>query len=153
MGEIELRSQTDVHASADVIFGALADLRGYDRWLDRSKSFPGISEISPGQITVGTTYVEPDPRGVRRGAVTELDPPKRIAFHQTIMLNPKLLGVIDMDLAYTLSPARDVVHVDRVITIRLPRRLGVARPIVVPRFRREGERILAALSRLGGAAG
>ena len=141
----EFRLESDIRGSADAIFAAIVDLRGYDRWLAPSAAFPGTTEISAGPIGVGTTYVESSAQGVRRGTVVEFEPPTTVAFHQPMTMRPKLLGVIDIRVRYTLAPATDSVLVSRVVTLTLPPLLKPLKPLVLPQFRREGERTMRAL--------
>ncbi len=142
---IELRLQTEVHSTAETVFDALADLRAYDRWLARSASFPGITDISPGPIAAGTTFVESEPNGVRHGTVTELQSPTRIAFHQPMTMKRRALGTVDIDVGYTLTAKGASVHVDRLVHLGLPWPLKAVRPLVVRKFHREGQRTLLAL--------
>ena len=65
---IKLHFECDIKANAERVFGLLADLRDYDRWLPSSSAFKGTHRISEGPIGVGTTYVEPGPFGARHGA-------------------------------------------------------------------------------------
>src|SRR5207253_426903 len=58
---------------------------------------------------------------------------------------PRLLGVIDILVRYTLTPAADSVHVSRDVTLSIPLALKPMQPYVVRQFRREGARTLSAL--------
>jgi 3-methyladenine DNA glycosylase Tag len=64
------------------VFSLLVELRNYDEWLPRSSAFRGTSEIFPGPIAVGTTYVERGPLGVRHGIVTHIVRPTELDFEQ-----------------------------------------------------------------------
>ena len=141
----EIRNEIDIHAPAETVFAAIVDLRGYPRWLPESKAFPGTTEISSEPMVVGTTYVESGPSGVRRGTITELEPPTRVGFHQPMTMKPRLLGVIDIRVAYTLTPTADGVHVLRVVTIKLPAAAKVLQPIIMREFRTEIDRTMKAL--------
>lgn len=141
----EIRLGSHIHASAEAVFDAIVDLRGYDRWLASSAEFQGTLEISPGPIAVGTTYVESGPQGVRRGTVTELERPTLVAFHQPMTMAPRLLGVIDIEVRYLLTPHDASVRLSRVVTLSLPWQLKLASPLVRRRFRAESERTIRAL--------
>ncbi|HET9141938.1 SRPBCC family protein [Actinophytocola sp.] len=141
----EIRLETDIRGTADAVFAALVDLRGYGRWLARSSAFPGTTEISPGPVGVGTTYVESSSQGVRRGTVTEYQPPDSVTFHQPMTMKPNLLGVIDIRVRYTLTQAADSVHLRRVVTLTLPAALKLVQPVVLRQFRTESERTMRAL--------
>ncbi|HEU5471274.1 MAG TPA: SRPBCC family protein [Actinophytocola sp.] len=141
----EIRLESDIRGTAEAVFTALVDLRGYSRWLAPSTAFPGTTEISPGPVGVGTTYVESSSQGVRRGTVTEYQPPDAVAFHQPMTMKPGLLGVIDIRVRYTLTQAADSVQLSRVVTLTLPTLLKLARPVVLREFRKESERTMRAL--------
>jgi uncharacterized protein YndB with AHSA1/START domain len=141
---IELPSEADIQCSAERIFDLITDFAGQEQWLGRSSSFHGTSEVSSNPVTLGTTYREPGPFGVRNGTVTEFERPTRITFHQpmTLILG---LGVVDVTVRVTLTPRGQNTHVRRVCAIRVPRTLRLFQPVVVREFRRESARTLAAL--------
>jgi uncharacterized protein YndB with AHSA1/START domain len=149
----ELRFETEIAAPAETVFDLIADLRGYDRWLPRSKDFPGTTEVSDGPIGVGTTYVEDASAGTRRGRITEFERPTRIAFDQPMALKPRFMGVIEIVASYSLTPRDGAVHLLRVVTLDFPLAMKPAQPVVVPRFRRENERTLAALKEFAESGG
>src|SRR2546430_626964 len=132
---ITIEQEIQAESAAETIFTAIIDLRGYGRWLAPSKAYAGTTEISSDPITLGTTYIEPGPTGVRRGTITELDPPTRVSFNQPMTMRPRFLGTIDITVRYTLTPAASSVHVRRVVTLTLPMPLKLARPLVVRQFR------------------
>jgi uncharacterized protein YndB with AHSA1/START domain len=142
---VEIRMETEITCPPERIFAAIVDLRGYDRWLNRSASFAGITDISSDPITTGTAFVESEPRGVRHGTIAELRPPTRVTFHLPMTMKPRLLGVIGIDVTYALAPTGDSTHLDRVVTLTIPWPLKLVQPMVVRQFRREGERTLLAL--------
>lgn len=141
---IEYRSEADIQCSAQRVFDLIADFRGQDRWLTPSSAFHGTTEISSNPVTLGTTYREPGPFGVRNGAVTEFERPSKITFHQpmTVKLGA---GVVDVTVRYTLTPQGAGTHVRRVVTLRIPGFLKLVQPIVERAFRVESERTLLAL--------
>jgi uncharacterized protein YndB with AHSA1/START domain len=141
----DLHLEIEIESSPETVFATLVDLRGYGRWLPRSTAFPGTTEISPGPVRVGTTYVESAPSGVRRGTITELARPTRMTFHQPMTLKPKLLGVIDMWVRYALTQQGSWVHLDRDIALEIPWQLKLLQPFVVRQFRSESGRTLRAL--------
>src|SRR3712207_5423728 len=100
----ELHFETEIAAAADDVFATIVDLRGYGRWLPQSADYKGTVEISDGEVGEGTTYVERSPTGIRHGRITEFERPTRVAFHQPMTLRPKIAGVIEITLTYTLSP-------------------------------------------------
>ena len=62
-------------------------------------------------------------------------------------MRPRLLGVIDITVAITLTPKPTAVHVQRVVTIQIPWPLKIVQPLVVRQLRIESGRTLLALKR------
>ena len=146
-------SEADIECSADRLFDLITDFRGQDRWLTKSSSFHGTNDISTNPVTLGATYCEPGPFGVRNGKVIELERPTNLTFHQPMTL--KLgLGVIDVTVRYVLTPGAGSTHVHRAVTIEVPSALRLFQPLVANEFRKESGRTLLALKayaeRLGG---
>ncbi len=141
---IEIPSGADIQCPAEKIFDVIIDFRGQDRWLTESSAFHGTSEISSNPVTLGTTYREPGPFGVRNGTVTEFEPPTKITFHQpmTIKLHS---GVVDVTMCYTLTPGAESTYVKRVVTLGVPWSLKLIQPLLVRAFRVESGRTLLAL--------
>jgi uncharacterized protein YndB with AHSA1/START domain len=141
----QIRQEAEIRAPGERIFAAIVDFRGYDRWLETSQVFEGITDISSEPIALGTTWSERGPNGVRHGRVTEFKAPTRVTFHQPMTMSPRLLGVIDITVSLTLTPSPTSVHVSRVVTIGIPRQLKLVQPVVVRQFRKESGRTLRAL--------
>ena len=149
---IELNFETAIRAAPEQVFDLLADLRDYDRWLPRSPAFRGTTEISPGAIGVGTSYIERSPFGIRRGQVTEYERPTRLGFEQPMALGPRGLGEIGIRLAYRLRPEEGLVHVHRRLVLSPS---GIARlvlPFALGAFRAENVRVMEMLKRAAEAA-
>ena len=137
-------SEADIHCPAETIFDLIIDFRGQDRWLTTSSAFHGTHDISSNPVTLGTTYREPGPFGVRHGTVTEFERPAKVTFHQPMTM--KLgLGTVDVTVRVTLIPAGSTTHVRRVVTIGIPWRLKPLQPLFVREFRAESARTLLAL--------
>lgn len=139
-----LPSEADIHCPAEKIFDLIIDFRGQERWLARSSSFRGTTAISSDPVTLGTTYREPGPFGVRNGTVTEFERPVKITFHQPMTMRLHT-GTVDVVLRYTLTPGAESTHVTRVVTIEIPWTLKLIQPVLVRAFRVESARTLAAL--------
>jgi uncharacterized protein YndB with AHSA1/START domain len=137
--------EADIRAGAERVFDLLTDLRGYGRWLPRSATFRGTTEISVGLVAVGTTYVERSPVGVRRGVVTALEPPARFAFDQPMAMRPPGAGVIGIQVEIVLTPAAGIVHLRRVVQLSLTGPVRFAEPLVRRSIIAETQRTLKAL--------
>jgi len=141
---IEIPSEADIRCPAETIFDLITDFRGQDRWLTTSSAFHGTHDISTNPVTLGTTYREPGPFGVRHGTVTEFERPTKVTFHQPMTM--KLgFGTVDVTVRLTLTPGGPTTHVRRVVTIGLPRRLRPLQPLFARQFRVESARTLLAL--------
>jgi uncharacterized protein YndB with AHSA1/START domain len=141
---IDIPSDADIRCDAEKIFDLIIDFRGQDRWLPHSSAFRGTTEVSADPVTLGTTYREPGPFGVRNGTVTEFERPTRITFHQPMTLRLRS-GTVDVTLRYTLKPDAGSTHVSRVVTLGIPWSLRLVQPILVREFRTESGRTLLAL--------
>jgi uncharacterized protein YndB with AHSA1/START domain len=140
----EVRSEADIYCPAEKIFDVITDFKGQDQWLPKSSSFRGTTEISANPVTLGTTYREPGPFGVRNGTVTEFERPVRITFHQpmTIRLHA---GTVDVTMRYALVPGPRSTRVSRTVTLGIPLALRLLQPVLVREFRKESARTLLAL--------
>ncbi len=141
---IELPSEAEINCPAERIFDLIIDFGGQDRWLPPSAAFHGTIDISSDPVTLGTTYREPGPFGVRNGTVTEFDRPGKITFHQPMSLRLQA-GTIDVTLRYLLTAGTGSTHVTRTVTLGLPRSLALLRPVIVRQFRLESARTLQKL--------
>jgi len=140
----ELLSEADIRCSAENVFDVITDFRGQDRWLARSSAYHGTTEVSSNPVTLGTTYREPGPFGVRHGTVTELERPTKITFHQPMAMILRW-GTVDVTVRYTLTPGAGSTHVTRVVTLGIPWSQKLLRPLLVHAFRAESSRTLLAL--------
>jgi uncharacterized protein YndB with AHSA1/START domain len=139
-----------IEGSPEAIFDLIADMPNYGRWLPGSEAFGGTTGVSPYPVRLGTTYLDAGPAGERRGSVTGYDPPRHIAFHQTMQLKRgPLTANIDVNVRYTFESVERATYVirDLDLTIQIPGLLRVAEPLVVWAFRKESLRILAELKR------
>jgi uncharacterized protein YndB with AHSA1/START domain len=140
----EIAAEADIRSPAEKIFDLIIDFREQDRWLTPSSAYRGTLEVSSEPVTLGTTYREPGPFGVRHGRVTEFERPTAITFHQPMTMRLHT-GTVDVVLRYTLTPGDGVTRVRRVVTLGIPWSLKLAQPVLVRAFRTESSRTLLAL--------
>ena len=140
----EIASEADIRCPAEKIFDVIIDLRGQDRWLTTSSAFRGTTEISSDPVTLGTTYREPGPFGVRNGTVTELERPTKITFRQPMTMRLHA-GTVDVTMRYTLTSRAGSTLVRRAVTLGIPWPLRLLQPLLVRAFRAESGRTLLAL--------
>ena len=140
----EIRVEADIQCPAEKIFDKITDFRGQDRWLTKTAAFRGTTDVSSNPVTLGTTYREPSPFGVRHGTVTEFERPTKITFHQPMAMALHS-GTVDVTVRYTLTPKAQSTHVQRLVTLAIPWPLRLLRPLLMPIFRAEQRRTLFAL--------
>ncbi|MFE5672159.1 SRPBCC family protein [Agromyces sp. NPDC056523] len=140
-----IERHVDIAAAPEAVFDLVAHLHDYGRWLPSSGDYEGTSEISPPPVAVGTTYVEHSRRGVRHGRVIALDRPARIAFRQPMTLRPQVAGTIDSTVTMSVAAKGVGARVTRTVELGIPRRIALARGLIVGRYARESERMLQAL--------
>lgn len=142
---VEMPSEADVHCSAEKVFDVIADFRAQDRWLTDSSAFHGTNDVSSNPVTLGSTYREHGPFGVRNGKVIEYERPTKITFHQPMTLKLRS-GTIDVTVRYILTPgAGSTTHVRRVCSVDVPAHLRPFQALVAREFRLESARTLLAL--------
>ena len=141
---VEMPCEAHIRCSAETIFDLIVDFAGQHRWLPKSSAFHGTGDISSNPVTLGTTYREPGPFGVRDGVVTEFERPTKITFHQPMTLKLHS-GTLDVTVRYTLTPGSGSTHVNRVVTLGIPWALRLFQPVLAREFRVESGRTLLAL--------
>ena len=141
----DLSFEIEIAARADTVFALLADLRGYDTWLPRSRAFHGTSSISDGPITVGTSYIEQSPFGTRRGRVTAFERPFRLDFVQPMTLRPAALGMVDISVYHELTSRKEATVVKRNVLLEAKGAVRMFMPIVTRAFLDENRRMLQQL--------
>jgi len=82
MGVIVFDQERIVHAPVAAVFARLADIEGYNSWMPRKGSILRRTEqTSPGEVGLGTTYVDRAQTGLTPGEVIEFEPPERLTYH------------------------------------------------------------------------
>ena len=142
----EFRFSLTVRQPPEVVFGLVADLRGYDRWLPGSDTFTSVGTVSPGPIAAGTTYTDRGPRSTMRGEVTEYAPPHAIAFRQEVQVAP-LPGRLTIRMQYRLREQGGETRVERTVSIHAESAHKLLQPILVITSRRESGRVMRSLER------
>lgn len=82
MATIEFELERTIQAPIDQVFARLVDIDGHSDWMaDRGSMLKASRQTSPGEPTVGTTYVDETKRGPLQGEIVELDAPHHVVFH------------------------------------------------------------------------
>ncbi|MFP3882538.1 MAG: SRPBCC family protein [Actinomycetota bacterium] len=107
-----LRFERHIEQPIEDVFARLIDIDAYPDWLPQSLIFKGGGLEDPEQaIEVGTRFVDRTPFGRFHGEVTELDPPRRVAFEQSVRQFGRLAFISKP--SYTLEPTDNgtqVIH-------------------------------------------
>ena len=148
MAEARMRFTSQIAGSPEAVFDLVADLPNYGRWLPNSSSYGETVNVTPYPVQLGTTYLE---RGAieKPGKVTELDRPKRIAFHHTVMIRSPIHTDVDARIRYTFEPSQGGTAVLRELDFSYELRglLKLLTPVLLQGFRKENLRTLACLKR------
>jgi len=82
MKTIEFELERVVQAPIDQVFARLVDIEGYNEWMPQKGSLLKQSrQTSPGEPTIGTTYVDETSQGPLPGEIVELEAPHKLVFH------------------------------------------------------------------------
>jgi uncharacterized protein YndB with AHSA1/START domain len=79
---IELELERTIGAPIDQVFARLVDIDGYNDWMAGTGSMlRRTRQTSPGEPTVGTTFVDETSQGSMPGEIAEMDAPHTVVFH------------------------------------------------------------------------
>jgi Polyketide cyclase / dehydrase and lipid transport len=138
-----------VAAPPSTLFGLLADMPNYGRWLPGSGQFGGTTGVEPYPVRLGTRYHDgkPDQPGHDWwGTVTGYQPPGSLDFHHTIPV-PQLRATVGVHIHYSFESANAGTQVSRwlVLDITMPALFRPLRRAIVSRFDQENMRTIAAV--------
>ena len=79
---IEFDLERTIKAPIDEVFARLVDIDGHNAWVAKDASMlKGTRQTSPGEPTVGTTYVDDTKQGLIHGEIVELQAPHTVVYH------------------------------------------------------------------------
>jgi uncharacterized protein YndB with AHSA1/START domain len=83
MTTIEFDLERTIAAPIDQVFARLVDIDGHNDWVAAAKGsmLKRTRQTSPGEPTVGTTYVDETSQGDLPGEIVELEAPHTVVFH------------------------------------------------------------------------
>jgi uncharacterized protein YndB with AHSA1/START domain len=82
MTTIEFELERTIDAPVERVFARLVDIDGHNTWMAGTRSMlKHTRQTSPGEPTVGTTYVDETSQGALPGEIVELEAPHRVVFH------------------------------------------------------------------------
>lgn len=133
-----------VERSIETVFDHIRDLAGYKSWLPVSETFREVTDISSSLVRMGTTYVDRGPAAVMHGEVTEMEPPRLIAFQQEMHFKRGMLGGgLTIFIHYELEAHGNAeTLITRELRMRTSGMLVMMRPVLAGAIRKENERIL-----------
>ncbi|MEZ4671952.1 MAG: SRPBCC family protein [Anaerolineae bacterium] len=142
----QLHFEKTISRSPADVFALIADFNGYSRWLDPSKLFDHLMEISENPVKLGTKYVDRGKSSTMYGEVTDYEPPTVITFRQRTAYKVGVtLGSLTVIIQYTLKSVPAGTLVMRDTTIKAGGFLWPVKAMLVNRIRPENERILQAM--------
>ena len=82
MKPIEFEIQRTIRAPIDEVFARLVDIDGHNDWMAGTGSMlKHTRQTSPGEPTIGTTFVDETSQGAMPGEISEMERPHTIVFH------------------------------------------------------------------------
>jgi uncharacterized protein YndB with AHSA1/START domain len=79
---IDFELERTIRAPIDEVFARLVDIDGHNAWMAHTGSMlEHTRQTSPGEPTVGTTFVDETSQGPMPGEIVELQAPHTIVFH------------------------------------------------------------------------
>jgi hypothetical protein len=140
-----------VAAPPSVLFGLLADMPNYGRWLPGSPAFSETTDVEPYPVQLGSRYHDGKPAEPGKdwwGTVTGFQPPGSLDFHHAIIVT-QLRATIDVHIHYSFEPGDGGTQVSRwlVLDIDMPGVLRPLRRLIVSSFDKENLRTMAAVKK------
>ncbi len=82
MSPIEFEIQRTIRAPIGEVFARLVDIEGHNDWLAGTGSMlKHTRQTSPGEPTVGTTFIDETSQGALPGEIVELEAPYTLVYH------------------------------------------------------------------------
>jgi uncharacterized protein YndB with AHSA1/START domain len=82
MRPIEFELERTIRAPIEQVFARLVDIEGHNDWMaDTGSMLKHTRQTSPGEPTVGTTFVDETSQGAMPGEISELEPPHTVVYH------------------------------------------------------------------------
>jgi hypothetical protein len=140
----------DINASPAVLFGLVADLPNYGRWLPPSASYGSTTDVEPYPVGLGSRYHDGKPGESGKdwwGEVVGFQPPGSVDFHHTISAR-QLRATVDTHIHYSFEPTGAGTRVTRwlLLAIDMPLVLRPLRRLIISAFDKENVRTMAALA-------
>jgi hypothetical protein len=141
----------DVAAPPEVLFGLLADMPSYGRWLPSSAQYGSTTDVEPYPVQLGSRYHDGKPGQPGKdwwGTVTGFQPPGSLDFHHTIVVR-QLRATIEVHIHYSFELGNAGTRVTRwlVLDIAMPVLARPLRRLILSSFDKENLRTMAAVKK------
>jgi uncharacterized protein YndB with AHSA1/START domain len=82
MKPIEFELERTIRAPVEEVFARLVDIEGHNDWMAHTGTMlKRTRQTSPGELAVGTTYVDETAQGPVPGEIAEMERPHKIVYH------------------------------------------------------------------------
>jgi uncharacterized protein YndB with AHSA1/START domain len=82
MKSIEFELERTIQKPIHEVFARLVDIEGHNDWMPKHSSMlKRTRQTSPGEPTIGTTYVDETSQGALPGEIVDLEAPHKVVFH------------------------------------------------------------------------
>jgi len=82
MKPIEFELERTMRAPIDQVFARLVDIEGHNDWMAHTGTMlKRTRQTSPGELAVGTTYLDETATGPIPGEIAEMETPHKIVYH------------------------------------------------------------------------
>jgi uncharacterized protein YndB with AHSA1/START domain len=142
---VRYETRTTIDRPISEVFGRLADLDGYGKWMRRTGLFRRSGQTSGGPVGLGTAYFDATRMGTFHGEVTDYEPPARIGFRETLRMFGSDLMEARPD--YVLEADEDRTIVRHVAEGELFGVMRLMKPVAAILARSERARTLESLRR------
>jgi uncharacterized protein YndB with AHSA1/START domain len=142
---VRYETRTTIDRPISEVFGRLADLDGYGKWMRRTGLFRRSGQTSGGPLGLGTAYFDATRMGTFHGEVTDYEPPGRIGFRETLRMFGSDLMEARPD--YVLEADQDRTIVRHVAEGELFGVMRLMKPVAAVLARSERARTLKSLRR------
>ena len=142
---VRYETRTTIDRPVSEVFGRLADLDGYGKWMRRTGLFRRSGQTSGGPLGLGTAYYDATRMGTFHGEVTDYEAPARIGFRETL----RMFGsdLMEARPAYVLEADQDRTIVRHVAEGELFGVMRLMKPVAAALARSERARTLESLRR------
>jgi hypothetical protein len=139
----------DIAAPPALLFGLLADMPNYGRWLPGSAAYGRTTDVQPYPVQLGSRYHDgkPDEPGKDWwGEVIGFQPPGSLDFHHAITVR-QLRATVDVHIHYSIEVIGAATRVSRwlLLDIDMPAVVRPLRRLITSSFDKENVRTMAAL--------